>query len=120
MIAVSLAILCTVAAVLAQSQTAPETVYKVGGSNGASAPKCPKMQAVYTEEARQAKVQGQVVLNAVIHADGSVTVSKIISALGHGLDETAKKSVEDAKCTPGQFDGKPVSVSVRIILNFQL
>jgi len=120
MIAVSLAMLCATAAVLAQGQAAPETVYRVGGSDGASAPKCPSIRPAYTEEARQAKVEGQVVLDTVIHADGSATVEKIISGIGFGLDERAKKSVEELQCTAGQFNGKPVAVSVRITLNFHL
>ena len=117
----SLALLCAAATVVrAQGQAPPETVYKVGGSSGAAAPKCPEIKPMYTEEARQAKAEGRVVLDAVIHPDGSVTVNKVVSALGHGLDETAKKSVEETKCTPGQYDGKPVPVRVRISLNFHL
>jgi TonB family protein len=120
MVAVSLAMLCIMAAALAQGQAPPETVYRVGGKDGASAPTCPKFQPVYTEEARQAIAEGTVVLDTVIHADGSVTVNKIVSALGHGLDEVAKKSVEELRCTAGQLNGKTVSVSLRIAVNFHL
>ena len=43
----------------------------------------------YTEEASDAFVGGDVVLQAIIRKDGTVRKIEIIEGLGYGLDESA-------------------------------
>jgi len=79
-----------------------------------------KVQPVYTEEAKLAKIRGVVELVCTIHTDGSVTVDQIAKGLGYGLDESARDAVSQWKFVPGKKDGVPVSTVVNIVVNFGL
>ncbi len=67
----------------------------------------------YTEAARAAGIEGTVVLDLVVAADGSTTDVKIASGLSHGLDEAAVAALRRCRFTPGERDGAPVAVRVR-------
>jgi protein TonB len=80
------------------------------------------VQPQYTQEAREARVQGIVVLDVVVSKDGSVgdvTVSKSLDQK-YGLDEQAVKAVKQWEFKPGTRDGKPVDVRVAIEMSFAL
>jgi TonB family protein len=74
----------------------------------------------YTDEARQARIQGTVVLDVIIRADGTGKVNKVVSGLGYGLDEKAVEAFEKWKFVPGAKDGKPVDVQSEVVVNFHL
>jgi TonB family protein len=98
-------------------------VFRVGGVGGASAPSCPKpgVEPNYTDDARKARVQGTVTLDAVVNSDGSMSVVKVAHKIGYGLDDEASRFVEKYfKCKPGLYEGKAVSTSVKIDVNFHL
>jgi TonB family protein len=105
---------------MAQSQQTPETVYRVGGTGGASAPKCTPTEPKYTDEALKAHIEGTVKLNTIFHKDGSIEVVKVIERLGYGLDEAAQNSLKSWKCIPGEVNGQPVAVQAEVAINFQL
>jgi len=100
-----------------QNEKPPERV-----GNGVSAPSCPRPagEPTYTDEARRERVQGTVTLDVTIGADGTAKVVRVAQGLGYGLDESARDFVEQFKCKPGTYDGKPVAVSVKIEVNFRL
>jgi TonB family protein len=88
-----------------------------------SAPSCPKptVEPTYTDEARKERIQGTVTLDVTIRADGTAKVVRVARGLGYGLDESARAFVEQQFiCKPGTMDGNPVSVAVRIDVNFHL
>ena len=94
-------------------------VYRVGG--GVSAPRVlydPDPE--YSEEARQAKYQGTVVLWVVIGADGRARDVQVGRALGMGLDEKAVAAVRNWRFQPAMKDGHAVAVQVNIEVNFRL
>ena len=63
----------------------------------------------YSEEARKAKYQGTVILQAVITADGRVTEVQIVKGPGLGLEEKAVEAVKDWRLKPAMGpNGKPV------------
>ncbi len=75
----------------------------------------------YTPEARANKIEGKVVLIAIIHKDGTVAVSKVAKGLGYGLDESAIHTVETQwRFEPGTRNGKPVDVYANIEVGFFL
>jgi TonB family protein len=74
----------------------------------------------YTEQARQARLQGSVVLAAVIENDGRVGDVRVLQSLGMGLDEKAIAAVRQWKFAAATKDGKPVAVTTKITLNFHL
>jgi len=94
-------------------------VFRVGG--GVSAPiLLYKVEPEYSEEARKAKYQGTVIIAAIIDANGRIVDSRIIRSLGLGLDEKALDAIHKWKFRPGYKDGKPVTVSAQIEVNFRL
>jgi periplasmic protein TonB len=94
-------------------------VYKVG--NGVTAPVLLyKKEPEYSEEARKAKYQGTVVLEIYVDASGRAVNPRILRSLGLGLDEKAVEAVRMWKFKPGYKDGKPVTVSAQIEVNFRL
>lgn len=80
---------------------------------------CPR--ADYSDAAMKVKVQGVVVLEAVITADGRVTDVHVAKGLGFGLDEKAVEAVRTWRLTPARGpDGKPAAVRAPIEVTFAL
>ncbi len=79
-----------------------------------------KPQPVYTEEARALKLEGEVVLEVLFSATGSVHVGHVVRGLGHGLDEAAVRAAERIRFKPAKRDGQPVDSSAMIHVVFQL
>jgi len=74
----------------------------------------------YTSEARQLRVQGDVVLRVTFLATGQVVVQGIIHGLGHGLDEEARRVAQQIRFRPATRDGRPVDLTTNIVITFQL
>lgn len=89
--------------------------------NGATAPAVTHMEdPVYTEEARTAKVSGDVLLNLVVDENGNPTHVRVVHGIGHGLDEKAIEAVKQYKFKPAMREGKPVMASVNLEVNFKI
>ena len=92
--------------------------YRVGG--GVSAPTLIyKVEPEYTEEARQAELQGTVLLYAQIGPDGKAINMKVLRGIGLGLDEKAMEAVTRWQFKPGMKGGQPVTVEAQIEVNFR-
>src|SRR5579863_7272432 len=74
----------------------------------------------YTSEARQLRVEGDVVLSVTFLANGQVVVRGVIQGLGHGLDEEARRVAEQIRFRPATNNGQPVDVTTKITITFQL
>jgi TonB family protein len=74
----------------------------------------------YTPEARQLKVQGDVVLRVTFLATGQVVVDGVVHGLGHGLDEEARRVAQQIRFRPATKDGRPVDLTTTITITFQL
>lgn len=97
----------------------PGNVYDLG--SGISKPKrIHDPRPPYTEEARQARIQGMVVLQLVVLEDGSVTAVKILKGQPRGLDQSAIDTVRTWRFEPGRKDGDPVPVRLLLTINFSL
>jgi protein TonB len=69
--------------------------------------------------AREARIQGDVVLDAVLDKHGDVTQLQLVS--GNALlVPAAMHAVEDWKYEPTLLDGQPVSVEMHITVQFRL
>jgi TonB family protein len=77
-------------------------------------------KAQYTEEAHQARVQGEVTLQVRFLASGQVEVLRIVNGLGHGLDEQARRVAENIRFKPAMRNGQPVDHTTLIHVTFQL
>ena len=78
------------------------------------------VQPPYTEEAKQSKVTGTVVVQVLVLPDGSVQFDKIINSLGYGLDESAIEAIKRWRFNPGSKDGVPVATTVQLNVTFSL
>lgn len=76
-------------------------------------------QPEYTSEARQLKIEGNVVLRVTITTSGQMIVHNVIRGLGHGLDDAAMRSAPTYKFQPATKDGQPVEYTTNIVIKFQ-
>ena len=92
-------------------------VYRVG--SGVTPPTVlSRIEPVYSEAAREAKIQGKVVLSAIVRKDGSFEVLRVVRGLGLGLDENAIRALKKWRFRPGKRYGKPVDVALNIEVDF--
>ena len=75
----------------------------------------------YTSEALRHKVQGTVVLEAIVGGDGCASQIRIVRSPDRGgLDDEAMLAVAQWRFEPGRFAGAPVDVLVTIMLDFSI
>lgn len=75
----------------------------------------------YTDEARQAKLQGSVWLQVLVTPDGHPTEISIVKGLGLGLEERAREAVRGWRFRPATLPGgRPVVMWVTVEVNFRL
>jgi TonB family protein len=79
-----------------------------------------KPSVQYTSEARQMRVQGDVVLRVTFLATGQVVVQGVLHGLGYGLDEEARRVASQIRFRPATRDGRPVDLTTNIVITFQL
>ena len=92
------------------------------GKSGAEKPVLLKqVKPPYTEEARNARAEGVVVLQAIVRKNGSVDSFKVIRSLGYGLDESAIGTIESNwRFQPASYKGKNVDYLVDIEVAFSI
>ncbi len=91
--------------------------------NGVTAPRLLRdVKPVYTREAIEAKIEGDVWLKVVVLPDGTVGRVEVVKSLDavHGLDDQAVAAARQWLFNPGTKDGKPVAVRVMLELTFTL
>jgi protein TonB len=71
-----------------------------------------RVNPVYTEEARAAKIEGVVVMEILIRKDGTVSAQRILRGLGYGLDESARTAIEQWRFRPQRENGEPVDATI--------
>jgi len=79
-----------------------------------------KPRPQYTAEGRSLKLEGDVVLELVFLANGTVQINRVVSGLGHGLDEAAMKAAQQIKFKPAKREGQPVDFPARVRIEFRL
>jgi TonB family protein len=79
-----------------------------------------KVEPRYSEEARQAGIEGTVVLYGEVAPDGLAHNFRVLRSMGHGLDENAVEAVSKWRFRPGKKDGKLVTVASTFEVNFRL
>ena len=88
------------------SVTAPIVVYKI--------------EPEYSDEARRARLQGEVLLEIEVNTDGHAQNIHLRQSLGLGLDERAIDAVKQWKFLPGRQNGKPVVTVALVSVTFRL
>jgi TonB family protein len=79
-----------------------------------------KPSPVYTQEARQLKLEGEVLLEVLFSANGQLHVNRVVRGLGHGLDEAAVTAASQMRFKPAQRMGTPMDSTAIVHVVFQL
>ncbi len=79
-----------------------------------------EVQADYSEAARRANLEGEVVLEIVVRSNGTVADVRVLSGLGLGLNERAIDAVRQWRFAPARMKGTPVDVVVEVAVEFRL
>jgi TonB family protein len=79
-----------------------------------------EVKPVYTEEGRRRSVEGDVVMEVVVRADGGIGTVRVLQGLGSGLDQRAIDAVRQWRFSPARRYGTPVDVLVEIAVEFRL
>lgn len=77
-----------------------------------------KPEPDFTKQARQERIQGTIILQAVFSADGIIKEVRVVQGLGGGLNERAIEAAYQIKFMPASEGGRPVSRYYRIEYNF--
>jgi TonB family protein len=79
-----------------------------------------KPSPVYTEEARRLRLEGEVLLEVMFAANGSLTVNRVVRGLGHGLDEAAVAAANKMRFKPALRNGQAVDSTAIVHVVFQI
>jgi protein TonB len=79
-----------------------------------------KVEPEYSEDARKARLQGEVVLRIEVDARGVAQNISVVQSLGLGLDERAIAAVSRWRFRPGYYGGKPMVTDAMIHVTFRL
>ena len=79
-----------------------------------------KPNPVYTQEARQLKIEGDVLLEVKFAANGQLHIIRLVRGLGHGLDESALAAANMMRFKPALRDGTPVDSTAIVHVVFRL
>jgi TonB family protein len=107
----------------AATDTSTEAPKKKLGSGGpADAPPeiLDKPRPEYTAEGRSMRIEGDVRLDVVFRANGTIQVNRAVTGLGHGLDESATRAAQQIKFKPAKRQGEPVDYPAVIRIEFRL
>jgi protein TonB len=94
-------------------------IKRIGG--GVSAPEvlfAPEPE--FSEEARKAKVSGDVLVYLQVDTLGRPTHVRVIRGIGMGLDERALAAVRQYRFKPAMENGQPVAVEMNVSVNFTI
>ena len=79
-----------------------------------------RIEPEYTDQARENKLEGTVVLLLVVGVDGKAHDIRVKRSLGMGLDERAVEAVRQWQFKPATKDGQQVPLEVGLEVNFRL
>ncbi|MEM7480509.1 MAG: energy transducer TonB [Acidobacteriota bacterium] len=74
----------------------------------------------YTRAARKNRVEGAIILQAVIDERGNVGNVKVLRGLPHGLNKSAIQAVKGWRFEPAKQDGQPVEAHYNVTINMSL
>ncbi|MCY4635329.1 MAG: energy transducer TonB [Acidobacteria bacterium] len=79
-----------------------------------------EVKPVYTADALRREIEGDIVLEVVVLANGDVGEIRIVRGLGYGLDETAVNAMRQWRFHPARRQGATVDVVVEVAMEFRL
>jgi protein TonB len=107
-----------ITSVAVEFKLTPPAPVRVGGAIKPPA-QIKRVTPPYPPEAQAAGVQGMVIMEATIGADGKVTDVRVLRSIPL-LDQAATDAVRQWEYTPTVLNGTPVPVIMTVTLNFTL
>ena len=89
------------------------------GGNLKTPIKIKDVKPLYPPEAQAARVQGVVILEAVIDPQGQIAATRVLRSIPM-LDEAAVSAVQQWQFTPTLMNGEPAAVVMTLTVNFTL
>jgi protein TonB len=78
-----------------------------------------RVEPIYPDLALNARVEGTVILEAIIDEDGNVSSVKVLSA-PRLLDKAAVAAVEQWRYSPVMLNGRPVRCILTVVVTFKI
>ena len=75
---------------------------------------------IYTAEARQLHLEGEVLVRVTFEANGGLRVEQVVRGLGHGLDEAALRAAQQIQFRPARRNGQPYDSTALVRIVFEL
>ena len=102
--------------------TWPSDAVNAGGVGVSRPTLLQKVNAKYTSQALQAKIQGEVELEVVVMPSGAVGAVRVTKSLDptFGLDTQAVNAARGWRFLPGMKDGHVVPVILKLVIEFRL
>jgi TonB family protein len=106
-----------------------DAVAQGGGAVPEQVQKKPELQPVeivykprpaYTPEALRQRVEGEVLLEVVFTASGSLHINRVVKGLGYGLDDKALAAAQRIQFRPARRDGQPYDCAALVHIIFEL
>jgi len=95
-----------------------------GGANHASDVSSPvpvrKVDPKYSESMRQERIEGEVILYAVIRPDGTVDSIQLVRGIDEKLDANAMSAFSQWKFEPATKEGQPVALEAIVHIPFRI
>lgn len=91
-----------------------------GGADLSAPEAITKVDPAYPQDLMHDRVEGTVILYAIIHADGSVGDVKVLEGFDDRLNENARKALEQWRFRPGTKDGLPVDIEAVVRVPFKV
>jgi TonB family protein len=91
-----------------------------GGADLSAPEAITKVDPAYPQDLMHDRVEGTVVLYAVIHADGTVGDVKVLEGFDDRLNENARKALEQWRFRPGTKNGVPVDIEAVVRVPFKV
>lgn len=79
-----------------------------------------KPTPAYTAEARQLRIEGEVLVEVMFGGNGQLHINRVVRGLGHGLDESAVAAAKQMQYKPSLSNGEPVDATAIVHVTFQL
>jgi TonB family protein len=79
-----------------------------------------KPNPVYSEDARHMKLEGEVLLEVMFGANGTLHVNRVVRGLGHGLDEAAIAAANKMRFKPALRSGQPMDSTAVVHVVFEM
>ena len=78
-----------------------------------------RVEPKYTDKAREARIAGVVIVQALVDKNGVVRDAVVLKPLPFGLSESALEAVKQWTFQPATRNGEPVDVIFNIVMNFK-